>query len=277
LIRAVQKKWVLGKSIKAAAGEFSLSAATAKKYIDMTEAEIAKLDAPANYKKRATVMDGYLNIIYKMLRDEIKPAIIMAYVIKKGYAGNWDTLEDYIKRLAKNNFNLRVARNFAYNFEYPDDVVVIKRNDILKYITTKNPKVIKNEDISQNFEAITQKHPTVMALKNMYDCFYDAVMGNNPENIDDFIMKCKNSTLEGFADGLAKDIIPVKNSISYDESNGFVEGNNNKFKLIKRILYGRANFNTLFKKSYIAFKTNLDDFQLSSLIKKMPRRETSYL
>ncbi|MEE1031858.1 MAG: transposase, partial [Ruminococcus sp.] len=41
---------------------------------------------------------------------------------------------------------------------------------------------------------------------------------------------------------------PVKNAISHPESSGFVEGNNNKFKLIKRIVYGRSGLVNLSKK-----------------------------
>ena len=47
-----------------------------------------------------------------------------------------------------------------------------------------------------------------------------------------------------------KDIALIKNAISLPNSSGFVEGNNNKFKLIKRILYGRSNFVDLFRKCY---------------------------
>lgn len=59
----------------------------------------------------------------------------------------------------------------------------------------------------------------------------------------------------------------VKNAISNSESSGFVEGNNNKFKLIKRILYGRANLVNLFKKCYVAFQVKRKDFSLQKLLK----------
>ena len=66
MIRAVQKRWgeLEKKRIKAISEEFSLSQPAAKKYIFMTEDEIDSLDTPPNYKKRQTVMDDYLNVIY---------------------------------------------------------------------------------------------------------------------------------------------------------------------------------------------------------------------
>lgn len=42
---------------------FGMSAPTAKKYINMTEAEINGLDAPASYKKRDSPMNAWLNVI----------------------------------------------------------------------------------------------------------------------------------------------------------------------------------------------------------------------
>ncbi|MCD8104733.1 MAG: transposase [Lachnospiraceae bacterium] len=70
----------------------------------------------------------------------------------------------------------------------------------------------------------------------------------------------------GRRNGLKKDIAPVKNAISLDVSSGFVEGNNNKFKLIKRIVYGRSKIVNLTKKCKLAFLIKTDDFNLMDLI-----------
>ena len=72
-------------------------------------------------------------------------------------------------------------------------------------------------------------------------------MGKNPDRIDDFIEKYRDSTIASFCNGIERDIAPVKNAISLKVSSGFVEGNNNKFKLIKRIVYGRSGLVNLAK------------------------------
>jgi hypothetical protein len=231
----------------------------------MTAEDIAGLDKPNDYRKRKTVMDDYLNIIYKMHRDKINPEVIISYVIKSGYNGNLITLESYIRLMGENNFNKRVSRNWAYDFSYSDDVTIIKRNELLKYITTKSPKTKKSEVLSRNFEVIKEKYSIVAVIKEIYDEFYDILMGKSPDKIDTFISKYKDSVIQGFVEGILYDITAVKNAVSYDESNGFVEGNNNKFKLIKRLLYGRAKLTNLFKKSYLAFKFDKKDFEFSRL------------
>lgn len=72
--------------------------------------------------------------------------------------------------------------------------------------------------------------------------------------------------IAGFCDGIKKDIVPVRNAISMDASSGFVEGNNNKFKLIKRILFGRAGLDNLAKKCKLTFATKNPDFSLQDLL-----------
>ena len=87
---------------------------------------------------------------------------------------------------------------------------------------------------------------SILALISLYDEFinkYELKENINPETgeileIDDNIENVK-SGIQGFIKSIKKDITPIKAAISFNESSGFVEGNNNKFKLIKRILYGR--------------------------------------
>ena len=167
MIRSVQARWneLDNKRVKTIAEEFSLDPRSARKYIKMTDDDIAKLDRPTEYNKRKTVMDDYVNIIYKMLRDGIKPAAIMSYVIRAGYAGKQSTLEAYIKSLARNNFNIRLGINWPYVIEYPDGVTAIKRNELLRYITTKNPKAKRDATIAQYLDLVKKKYKIVATLE----------------------------------------------------------------------------------------------------------------
>jgi len=49
----------------------------------------------------------------------------------------------------------------------------------------------------------------------------------------------------GFARGLNEDYEAVRNALSYEWSNGQLEGQVNRLKLIKRMMYGRAKFDLL--------------------------------
>jgi transposase len=55
--------------------------------------------------------------------------------------------------------------------------------------------------------------------------------------------------LSGFAEGLKQDEAAVKAALSLEWSNGQVEGQINRLKLVKRQMYGRAGFDLLRRRS----------------------------
>ena len=83
-----------------------------------------------------------------------------------------------------------------------------------------------------------------------------------PKFLKCYVIDNYKEILPSFTNGLKKDITAVKNAISYEINSGFVEGNNNKFKLIKRIVYGKQKICNLFKRCFLAFSSTLDDLTL---------------
>lgn len=268
MIIEIQKRWneLEKRKYKTIAQEFSISTQAAKKYIEMSNDDIKALDNPTKYKKRKTATDDYINIIYKMLKDKISPEIIFSYCIFKGFVGTDRALGTRIECMIKNNFNVTLSQGWYYNMDYPKDIIVIKRNDIIKFITTRNEKIKKNKKIEDNINILKEKYPVIDEIDKVYTFFYDAIMGDKPKELDEFIEQYSESRVKGFVEGIKKDIAPVKNAISFEISSGFVEGNNNKFKLLKRILYGRSGLVNLFRKCYIPFLMNNVDFKLNDLL-----------
>jgi len=62
------------------------------------------------------------------------------------------------------------------------------------------------------------------------------------------VARSKIDALTGFANGIKQDLAAVTNALSLPWSNGQVEGQVNRLKLIKRQMYGRANFDLLRKR-----------------------------
>jgi len=56
------------------------------------------------------------------------------------------------------------------------------------------------------------------------------------------------NALKGFVKGIKQDLVAVINALSLPWSNGQTEGQVNRLKLIKRQMYGRANFDLLRKR-----------------------------
>lgn len=113
---------------------------------------------------------------------------------------------------------------------------------------------------------IKEKYPVATYVETVFKEFHGIIMGDAPEQLDTFLEKYGNSEIAAFCNGIERDIVPVKNAISHPESSGFVEGNNNKFKLLKRIVYGRSGLVNLAKKCKLAFMPKDENFNLGSLL-----------
>lgn len=70
--------------------------------------------------------------------------------------------------------------------------------------------------------------------------------------LDSWVSKAQSFDIRevnSFIEGLLRDWDAVKNAIIFPFSNGLAEGSINKLKVIKRIMYGRCNFETLKNKT----------------------------
>ena len=235
----------------------------------MTEEEIKALDHPhCNNRNAGRVMDDYVNIIYKMLRDGIDAGTIFHYVRRKGFFGDSGTVWQYIQSISLWNFPEcgKMMPADLLKRKYPDDVIVIKRTALLKYILTVNPKTKKDDTISEYIDMIKTKFSVVEMVQTMFISFHSVLMGGDVDALDRFLDSYGESEIAGFCGGIRQDIVPVRNAISMSASSGFVEGGNNKFKLIKRQMYGRASLQHLTQKCLLGFSIKKQDFNLFDLI-----------
>ena len=231
----------------------------------MTEEEVENIANRRNYKKGKTLMDNYKNMIYKMLKDGVPQEYIMAYVLKNKYQGSIRYLRDYINLVAKNN-GMEYHKNSSFvKKDYPNDIIVITRYDLLKYVLTVNSNKKKNKEIDKYLNIIVEKYPIVKDIQEIFEDFHSVMFSGDESLLEQFI-DIYETKIDAFCNGIKKDIAPVKNAISLQINSGFVEGNNNKFKLIKRIVYGKTNLVNLFKKSYLSFLVTLDNFAIEEIV-----------
>lgn len=250
---------------KLIAEEFGISTVSLRKYKKMTNEEVENITIRKDYKKRKTVIDDYVNIIYKMIIDKISPEYIVTYVVKKGYQGKTSNIISYIKLITNNNkLQYNYSKLIFPKYKYPDDVTIITRYDLLKYALTIDEKK-KNIGIENYIDVIKNKYPIIKDINDIFRDFHNTMFSKEPDKLDEFIEKYEDK-LPSFCNGIKKDIAPVKNAISFDISSGFVEGNNNKFKLIKRIVYGKMKLVNLFKKSYLCFLATTNDFNIEEIV-----------
>jgi transposase len=81
--------------------------------------------------------------------------------------------------------------------------------------------------------------------------FADLVRRKQPDLLVQWLKKAESSKIRaitGFATKLKDDLDAVRNGVTYQWSNGQVEGQVNRLKMLKRQMYGRASHELLKKR-----------------------------
>jgi transposase len=98
---------------------------------------------------------------------------------------------------------------------------------------------------------IVSEHPALALAVDLADEFLQLLREQRADAFDDWLLKAIKSSLKPFvqfAEGLFEDYAAVKASMMTTVSNGPVEGLNNRLKMLKRQMYGRAGLDLLAKR-----------------------------
>jgi len=108
---------------------------------------------------------------------------------------------------------------------------------------------------TDRLERVMQQHPDLTLLVELADEFLQLLRQRQVDAFDDWLLKassCAIKPLQTFAQGLFDDGTVVKASMMSEVSNSPVEGLNNKLKMLKRQMYGRASLALLEKRFVMA-------------------------
>ena len=94
-------------------------------------------------------------------------------------------------------------------------------------------------------EALCTVAPKVKQASKQVRAFADLLNQADPTKLEPWLEEAARTDLQGFASGLRQDEAAVRAAIIEPWSNGPVEGQVNRLKLIKRSMYGRAGFDLL--------------------------------
>ena len=87
--------------------------------------------------------------------------------------------------------------------------------------------------------------PALIVARDLLDRFRAMIRVRKPDLLDDWIAAARESGLASFASGIAADYAAVRAAITEPWSNGQVEGQITKLKLVKRQMYGRGKLDLL--------------------------------
>lgn len=115
------------------------------------------------------------------------------------------------------------------------------------WLLVTNP-VCLEEDQAQFVAQLSARCPEVAVGQRLIEAFLYLVRERNPQALDEWFVNVEANKLPelvSFAAGLRRDEAAVRAALRLEHSNGQVEGQINKLKLLKRSLYGRARFDLL--------------------------------
>lgn len=93
--------------------------------------------------------------------------------------------------------------------------------------------------------ALRERSPTIATAADLIARFGRMVKDKTPAAFDGWLRAAEASALASFAVGLRRDEAAVRAALSEPWSNGQTEGQVNRLKVVKREMYGRADFDLL--------------------------------
>ena len=87
--------------------------------------------------------------------------------------------------------------------------------------------------------------PDLTLARDFLDRFHRLIQQRKDKRLDEWLADAKPGLMASFASGIAQDLAAVKAALIEPWSNGQIEGQNTRLKLVKRQMYGRANLDLL--------------------------------
>ena len=109
------------------------------------------------------------------------------------------------------------------------------------------PEKLKDEE-QKIVELLCRLSPEIVQAQELALNFLNIIRGRRVDELREWLIKASCSCLaefRRFARGLTVDLSTVKASLTYEWSQGQVEGQVHRFKMIKRQMYGRAKLDLL--------------------------------
>ncbi|MER7149237.1 transposase [Streptomyces xanthochromogenes] len=121
--------------------------------------------------------------------------------------------------------------------------------DVTSWITRHPDRL--DEDQARRLKDVLARCPDLDRTAEHTRAFAELMNNRHGHRLKDWIAQVQGDSipaLQTFATGLEQDLDAVVAGLSLRYSSGAVEGHNNKIKMLKRQMFGRANFDLLRKR-----------------------------
>lgn len=217
-------------------------------------------DFPETYTRRPTLgrslLDPYKQEVVAWWNSGITNSkVLMVLLRQNGYEGSQRTLQRYLRGFRKAqgmpSYRVPVTKSLPTVID-PQSPPFTPRQAAYLIVLKEENREPENIEL---LEYLVKQHPDLATLVDLAHTFLELLRQRQANAFDGWLMKaltCPIQPLKKFAAGLLDDYDAVKASMMMEVSNGPVEGLNNKLKMLKRQMFGRAGLTLLAKRFIMA-------------------------
>lgn len=219
----VQQLHQQGKTIAAIARQCHVSRGTVYKYLKQNNRPDLR---------RSSICDPFWQSIQSGVIQGKTTDSIEQEIRKDGYSGSRTTLDGVVAQIRRDNRNDHITDR-------------VLRSHLLYKLWEKDDFNIIIRDTSDEF---LETFPKLKVIHEIVQSFRSLVRNQDHLGLELWIAKYEELDLpyfQTFIQSVKGDLTAVKNALHFSWNNGILEGEINKLKTIKRMMYGRANHELL--------------------------------
>ena len=233
-----------GYSIRAICRTLHMSRRKIRKYLANSQ--------PPEYKRRRqkTMLTPYWSYLEQRWADGHRNGMELWKEIREmGYPGTYQSMARQLVSLRKRMPREKKRNPARKQQSRPQTSTQVRPFSVRQtaWLFVRNRDEIEGEK-SRYFNQLLEISEDFQRLYSLVQQFWKIVGERQHDQLDEWLKSAKHSgivELRYFAQGLEKDLQAVEAALIYEWSNGPTEGHNNRLKMIKRQMYGRANFDLL--------------------------------
>jgi len=203
---------------------------------------------PGRGRSQRSQLDAYKTyVLNQWNQGQRNTKQLFEEIQQQGYRGSYQTVARYTHRLRQTQRQHRAQLGVQLQLPISD----LQQPPLTARRATW--MVMRRADQRTDAEQVLiadlkTQHPDLATAIDLTQGFTKLVRERLPQQLDVWLEQATSSSMklfQGFAQGLKEDYAAVKASLMTDISNGPVEGNINRLKLLKRQMFGRASFDLL--------------------------------
>jgi len=253
-LKTYQTIWQLhyqGQSVSEIAQQVNLSARTVQRYLKTPSFP----ERQARSDRGRSLVHPYREyLIQRWNQGRRGMRKLFRDLQQQGYRGSYMSLNRYIHRLQQGQQASEVVPVFK---PAPQPVSAHQQTLTARrasYLSLQNPQTQSAVD-EQLLHRLIEQNPTLAPAIEMAQAFAQLVRQRQSQQLDGWLQQAENSDIEAFqrfAKSLKEDYEAVKAGVTLPISNGQVEGQVNRLKMLKRQMYGRASLGLLTRRFLLA-------------------------